>query len=102
MKRIGYVQFTPTLGEIEANRDRIAGLLEGLEADLLVLPELPFTGYALADRETARSLSEVPEDSPSVDGLAAACRSGGFSCPFFPGYSRFGNMALTNAREKLE
>jgi len=80
MKRIGYVQFTPTLGEIEANRDRIADLLEGLEADLLVLPELPFTGYALADRETARSLAEIPEDSPSVDGLAAACRSGGFSC----------------------
>ena len=78
MKRIGYIQFKPALGDVHANRDRIAAALDGVSADLIVLPELSFTGYCMKDREEVFSLAEETGDSPSVDLLTNLCRSGGY------------------------
>ena len=77
-KRIGYIQFAPVLGDVAANRDRIAAVLDGVSADLVVLPELAFTGYCMRNRETVLSLAEEPGDSRSVDLLSDLCREGGF------------------------
>jgi len=60
MARIGYLQFTPTFGEVDANLGRVEALLDGVEADLVVLPELALTGYAFADRAELLSLAEPP------------------------------------------
>lgn len=77
MKRIGYLQFEPVLGDIPANRLRISAALEAVEADLLVLPELAFTGYSLVDRKQALALAENPDDSESVNLLTGiALRTG--------------------------
>lgn len=66
MKTIGFFQFEPILGDVEANRRRIIAGLEGHRADLLVLPELAFTGYSLKDRTESLRLAEDPADSDSV------------------------------------
>ena len=50
MFRIGFYQFRPLFGRPEANFERIAGRLEQASGDLIVLPELPFTGYLFRDR----------------------------------------------------
>lgn len=75
---IGYFQFRPALADPAANRDFIAGALEGAEADLIVLPELPFTGYSMTDRKAVSALAENPADSLSVDLLTGLCRSGDY------------------------
>lgn len=78
MKRIGYFQFNPVLGEPDVNREMIAEGLEGLKTDLIVLPELAFTGYAMENREKVRELAEDPADSPSVELLTSLCWKGGY------------------------
>jgi len=55
--RCGYAQFAPTFGEVDANLERIAALVSGTDADLLVLPELALTGYLFGDLRELRELS---------------------------------------------
>lgn len=74
---VGALQFAPKFGQPMENLERIRQLLTGIEADLVVLPELPFTGYSFRDREELLRLSEDPDSSVLVDGLASICRSGG-------------------------
>lgn len=52
--------------------------LSGLKADMVVLPELAFTGYRFRDREELAALAEDPETSSSVARLTALCRHNGF------------------------
>ena len=78
MKRIGYYQFEPVLGDLAENRRRIADGLENVRADLIVLPELAFTGYSMTDRAQTLSLAEPPDESESVAVLTQlALRTGG-------------------------
>lgn len=78
MKRIAYFQFCPVLADPTANRAIVAGTLEGVEADLIVLPELAFTGYSMTDRKTVSALAEDPADSLSLELLTGLCRSGDY------------------------
>ena len=76
MLRIGYYQFRPRFGEITANVGKVVEALSGVEADLIVLPELAFTGYHFRDRAETIALAEDPRRSPTVDALAALCKAG--------------------------
>ena len=58
--RTGYLQFDPRFGEKKANLERVAGFLEGTNADLIVLPELFATGYIFESREELSALAEAP------------------------------------------
>lgn len=78
MKRIGYAQFSPVLGDRETNRRHIIQILHDVEADLVVLPELAFSGYCIKDRTTALALAEEAENSPSLDMLSELCAQGKF------------------------
>ena len=42
--RVGYCQFRPQFGAPTRNLETVEGLLGSVEADLVVLPELAFTG----------------------------------------------------------
>lgn len=76
--KIGYMQFEPKLGEIDANLARIESLLPPAGGvDLLVLPELCSTGYRFGSREEAFGLSESVEDSEYLARLTEACRERG-------------------------
>lgn len=63
--RVAYLQYEPRLGEVGANRERLAGLLEGRRSEVIVLPELATSGYCL----TPRMLDETaePADGPTAD-----------------------------------
>lgn len=74
MFRIGYYQFRPVFGQTKKNLLKVVNALHDLDADLIVLPELPFTGYFFQDRDEVMRLSEDPLNSPIVEGLTALCK----------------------------
>lgn len=74
MLRVGFFQFHPRFGEISRNCDTVIAALAGVEADLMVLPELPFSGYYFQSREEAMDLAEDPADSQTVKRLVDLCR----------------------------
>jgi len=67
--RIGCLQFAPQVGDVEANLNRADAVLEAhgdLELDLLVLPELAFSGYNF------RSLRHIsPFLEPTTAGVSS-------------------------------
>lgn len=56
--KIALVQFNPVRKDIEANIVKIQGLLEGITADLIVLPELSNTGYLYENSKELIRFSE--------------------------------------------
>ena len=58
MFKVGYFQYNPRFGNLDANRDTVLKALEPVEADLVVLPELPFTGYCFKNRRELASMAE--------------------------------------------
>jgi len=62
---LAVVQFTPEFDRKQKNLDRIAHLTEGLEADIIVLPELCTTGYFFLSREETAKAAE-PADGPAA------------------------------------
>jgi predicted amidohydrolase len=72
--RVGYLQFAPLLGDVQATIgaiDRLAGLATGV--DLLVLPELCNSGYNFESAEQAWATSEEVGDSAFVRYLESLC-----------------------------
>ncbi|MCP3982219.1 MAG: acyltransferase, partial [bacterium] len=72
--RIGYLQFRPRFGDPDGNCRRVVDALTGVRADLIVLPELAFTGYLFSGRRELRALAEEPSHSTVVDSLVDLCR----------------------------
>ncbi len=83
--KIGYYQFSPLLGDKEANLKRVRLALEKTEFDLILLPELFNVGYfhdsvekitelsePIPDGETVRMLTEIAEKKKAyiVGGIA--------------------------------
>ena len=56
--KVGYYQNAPEFGEVEKNLDALQAALEGVESDLLVLPELFATGYQFTSEDEVLSLAE--------------------------------------------
>ncbi len=71
--RVGFYQFRPVFGRVHLNREKVVEKLSTVEADLLVLPELAFTGYHFRDRSEVFPLAEDPSKSPTIDALAEMC-----------------------------
>lgn len=78
MIKAGYFQFRPLFGKPQKNLLKILRTLETVEADLIVLPELPFSGYHFQSREEAMALGEDPQSSPTIDSLVNLCRARNF------------------------
>lgn len=58
MIRVALVQFTPVHGDKPANLRAIAELISGIEADVVILPELCTTGYFFTSRDELLPLAE--------------------------------------------
>ncbi|MBC8213521.1 MAG: acyltransferase [Candidatus Marinimicrobia bacterium] len=71
--KIGYYQFKPIFGKFEENLQNVLTALQNIEADLIVLPELPFTGYSFKDRNELESMSEDPQNSQIIEELTKLC-----------------------------
>jgi predicted amidohydrolase len=78
MLGVGFFQFAPNFGEVAANRSKVVSALSGAQADIIVLPELAFTGYLFQDRSELASLAEDPAKSSTVSSLIALCRDRDF------------------------
>lgn len=57
--KIGYIQNAPIFGAKEKNFEGVRSLLNGVQAGLLVLPELFATGYTFTSKEEAKELAET-------------------------------------------
>jgi predicted amidohydrolase len=79
MFKIGFAQFSPTRCDVRANAAAVECLLQGVEADLLVLPELANSGYLYASPEALSPFSEPGDGSgPFLSALRRlAGRTGG-------------------------
>ena len=60
--KVGVCQFKPELMQIEKNLKKMESLLEAVEADLIVLPELAASGYLFNSKEEVQKIAEDPSD----------------------------------------
>ena len=72
--KVGFVQNCPEFGNIQANLDRIAKMLAGREADLLVLPELFSTGYRFKNMDEAHQYAETIPDGLTTNFLISQAK----------------------------
>jgi predicted amidohydrolase len=72
--RVGFYQYKPAFGKVSKNLKKVVSVLSNIEADLIVLPELAFTGYYFRDRKEVMQHAEDPTKSSSIDSLIALCR----------------------------
>lgn len=93
--RTGYFQFNPRFGEVERNLATVLDGLAEVEADVVVLPELAFTGYHFANRRELGALAEDPQDSTTVAALTALCRER--KCHIVTGFAEREGRALYNS-----
>jgi len=76
--RIGYYQYRPEFGAPKRNLEKVEDSLAGVDADIIVLPELAFTGYFFEDRDELHELAEDVTESPTVHGLSRLCKNNTF------------------------
>lgn len=72
--RVAYVQGRPYFGRVQENLERGLALASGVEADLVVLPELWSSGYVFSSHEEVASLAEDAAGGPTARVLKAAAR----------------------------
>lgn len=56
--KLSVIQFKPQFGELESNFEKIKAYSENIDSDILLFPELAFSGYDFKNREEAIGHSE--------------------------------------------
>ena len=74
MLKIACVQFAPTYRDVPANLNRIRSFVHEANADVIVLPELAFTGYFFRSKEEIASLAQLI-DGPLASELSMLART---------------------------
>lgn len=64
--RVAYLQFNPQFGRVAENIEKVEAMTVGIDADIIVLPELCFTGYAFVSPLEAASYAESATDGFSL------------------------------------
>ncbi|MBU1219188.1 acyltransferase [Myxococcota bacterium] len=106
MVRAGYVQFTPELGELEANAAKLKELVLSSEhvADLLVFPEMALTGYAFPEKsKLSKVCSPEYNDFTYEFAMEIAQIIGGIVVIGYPEYENglFYNSAIMTDADKI-
>jgi len=70
----GYLQFDPVYLQVETNLDRVETLLTGIDADLLVLPELFTSGYFFQSQTDLEQVAEPVPGGPTTERLRTWAR----------------------------
>jgi len=63
---VGFCQYKPILMDVDSNLGKLNKMLDGVEADLIVLPELALSGYVFKDKKELEAVSEDPNDGKTV------------------------------------
>jgi predicted amidohydrolase len=77
--RVGVFQFSPEFGQVTENLKRIDDSTEGIDADLLVLPELCTTGYQFTSRDEAFGCAETVPGGATCEKLGEIAGRRGLS-----------------------
>ncbi|KAJ3399954.1 Carbon-nitrogen hydrolase, partial [Chytridiales sp. JEL 0842] len=88
--KIACLQFAPDIGQVTKNQEKAARFLESSKPgdfDLLVLPELCFSGYVFKTKEDIESFLEHSETGPSI--LWAKQHAFRLKCYIQLGFPRF-------------
>jgi predicted amidohydrolase len=94
--RVGFIQFAPVLGDVQATIRKIDELITlAKAADLVVLPELCNSGYNFESREQTWELSEEIKDSIFAQYLDSLCRKHSFHV--VSGFNERDNDSLYNS-----
>ena len=73
--KIGYVQFSPSFGDVDATIQKLDELSDRFQsADLVVLPELCSSGYNFTSMEEARRTAEDAQDGVFAQYILSLCR----------------------------
>ena len=95
MYKVGVLQFKPKLLDVDANLGTLEAMLNDVDADLVVLPELATSGYVFNTKEEVESVSE-----DAVDGKTAILFSRlamERDCSFVVGFVENDNGELYNS-----
>lgn len=76
--KLGYYQFRPLFGKVDKNLNKVLKALDGAEADVIVLPELAFSGYYFQEKKELLQLSEDISSSSIIKELTALCKNNNF------------------------
>lgn len=69
MIKVAAVQFEPAYRDPMENRRRVEQMIENIDADLIVIPELFTTGYFFRTPEELRDLAEPLDGGPTIEWL---------------------------------
>ncbi|MEO0107434.1 MAG: nitrilase-related carbon-nitrogen hydrolase [candidate division WOR-3 bacterium] len=72
--KVGFVQFSPVFGEKERNFEKVEKLLNNINGDLFVLPELFNTGYLFLNKKELIKLSESPNSGMTYHFISKLCK----------------------------
>lgn len=89
------MQFDPQFGQISANIDKAAFIMTSIDADLIVLPELCFSGYAFTSRAETASVAESVPDGFSMKRMKEL--SAGLGCGIVYGFPEMSDRRLYNS-----
>jgi len=92
--KVGFVQFDPVFGEKEKNLATVKKLLKGIDAELIVLPELFNTGYTFLDKTELDKFAE-PRTGPTYDFMLKLARH--YKCAFAYGFAEKDDNAFFNS-----
>ena len=92
---VSCIQFDCIKGERESNLTTVEALLDGVNSDLIVLPELFTSGYFFDSTDQARALSEPIPDGPSVRRIEMWARETGAT--FVAGLAERAGAAIFNS-----
>ncbi|MDR4481898.1 MAG: nitrilase-related carbon-nitrogen hydrolase [Nitrospirales bacterium] len=70
----GFFQFSPVFGEVRRNLETILSAIHNFEGQLLVFPELAFSGYQFLSKDDVRDLAEEIPSGPTIKALEEAVR----------------------------
>jgi len=73
--KIGFFQYEPRFGEVERNLDYVSEAISKIDAELIVLPELCFTGYTFTSKDEARSMAEDIKNSSTLQHIRKIAES---------------------------
>ena len=94
--KIGFIQFAPVLGDVQATIRKIDGLIDQTKTtDILVLPELCNSGYNFTCFEEAWKTSEEIENSIFINYLLSKCKQ--FNLYIISGFNERDNNNLYNS-----
>lgn len=75
--KAGFVQNNPVFGAVADNFAAAAAMVRSLDAELVILPELSFTGYLFSSPDEVRALAEPVPQGRCTRELAALARTQG-------------------------